>query len=127
MKQKGFTLIELIIVIAIIAILALVVIGGAGCSQVMANDFVTGKVTSVDTKRTGEIEKYLVAVDVNGTREVFEVTDNIFKGNLKSSDIYFELKENVGSCYNFDVTGWRIGFLSSYRIINKATKVECGQ
>lgn len=107
----------------IITILGLLILLLSGCSNNKNSweEVVECTVQDKWVKRNSDKEKYLVSCD----DEVYQITDNIFYGKLNSSDIYAKLK--IGKKYKLTVTGFRSGFLSSYKNINKFEKLERGR
>ena len=67
-------------------------------------------------------QKYLIGMQ---SGEVYEITDSIFKWQWRSSDIYNSIDAN--KCYDFTVFGWRIGFLSMYKVIYRADEVKTAE
>lgn len=88
------------------------------CSH-MSRETVQTKILDKDRVVTDESSKYLVY----GETEVFENTDSILEGKFSSSDIQGHLV--IGECYQLEVYGWRVPFLSRYRNIVESAEVEC--
>lgn len=117
MKKKGFTLIELIVVIAIIAVVGVILL--PGILKVCNKQRVTVTVTDKGTKRKGDSDdKYLVYTNVT----TYEITDSLLKWRWNSSDLYGSIE--VGKTYEIETGGYRIPLLSTYQNIYKATEVE---
>ena len=119
-NSKGFTLMELMIVVAILGILVVIIAGGiGGC---MKKESVMAIVQDTEVKRAGgdSGDKYLVAT----SRGVYECTDNLFFGKTHSSDLYFKLKQGKGKCFQMETRGYRIGFFSAYPNIMNATEID---
>lgn len=111
-KKKGFTLIELMIVLAIIAILAIVLIPKAGILKSSAKD--TGVTTNVNTVRAfvetkAANDSYLNSSDMYGQIKAKFTGDNIItnpltKSNtIPSSDTTNDVI-NIGTSYSIVVS-----------------------
>lgn len=88
---------------------------------------VTVLVTEKDIVRHGSgdtsSDYYMVWTTRNGVEEVFTVNDSLIEGNWDTSDDYGRI--HVGECYEFEVYGWRIQFMSNYRNIVSIRGVPC--
>lgn len=103
-----------------LGVLALVL---AGFGLAFASYSSVTEVTTVvtDKERVCETKgdcRYLIFTEA-GT---FENTDSLFMGKFNSSDVQGSI--NVGSEYDIVARGWRIGLLSSYPNVERATPVE---
>ena len=116
MKKKGFTLIELIVVIAIIAVIGVILL--PGILKVCNQQEVIVTVTDKGIKGKDSNDKYLIYTDVT----TYEITDSLLKWRWNSSDLYGAIQ--VGKTYKIETGGYRIGILSEYPNIYKATEVE---
>lgn len=92
---------------------------GSNCISHLDRETVSVKVTGKENVHHENHSKYLVFTE----NEVFENRDTLLEAKWNSSDIYNRIRE--GSCYRFEVYGWRIPFLSQYRNIVSVTDVNC--
>lgn len=92
--------------------------GGSFYKTFATRETVTAKVIEKTVKRSNNSDTYLIFTDV----EVFEITDEITVGRFNSSDLYGQIHPD--KTYSFEVVGWRIPFLSSYRNILKITEQD---
>ena len=74
---------------------------------------ITGKYVAVASKQS---EKR-----IETTCGIFKVEDELSKGWFNSADLYASL--TVGKTYDFEVYGWRNGFLSAFPNVAAATEV----
>lgn len=107
----------------VVAIIALIAIGlGIASSIAPASADATTECVVTDKDRTTDR-------DGNSNMRIYTencgtlvVKDNFLKGFFNSADVYSSIE--VGKTYNFDATGFRIGFLSHFPKIYKATEVR---
>ena len=109
-------------VIAILIVLGLIVVPTAFYQWGTHSSLETQKIKKMEATHNNESSKYLVFLE-NG--EVIENTDSLFNAKFNSSDVYARLDE--GKCYDFDVYGWRVQFLSMYPNVLDYEEVKCSE
>lgn len=130
MSRKGFTIVELIIVIVIGAILLTIVVGGgswlfSGCSaqvgdNLIVNSFhnstaqITVRGTYFGATEVGNLYRVVATVIKDSDyatpcesgvcpTETFEVSDSFIDGNFRTADLFGELHIAVGTLQVFEI------------------------
>ena len=108
-NRKGFTVIELIVVVMIVLILASMIFSKAGCtayySQGQTGVYQCVK-TYVMTMSEGESSKRVdLRPSHGGMVETMRVDDDVMMGQYNSATIYAQLEP--GKWYNVTATGFR--------------------
>lgn len=94
----------------------------------------TARVLDTETKVVDEKDHWFISVqpvvkvdgvyESAGEPEVLEVADSAVYSQRNSSDVYFEMKREIGAVYKFKLQGWRSAYWSEWRNIVGHTKVQ---
>ena len=116
MKKKGFTLIELIVVVTCVFVLAAIIVPAVAgmCNK----EIVTVTVTDKGIKRYDDVDKYLIYTN----ETTYQIADSFIDGNWDSSDLYGSIV--VGETYTFTTRGYRVGFFSMYPNIIEVKEID---
>lgn len=108
MNRKGFTVIELVVVVMIVLILAMMIVGKSGCTGYYSQTQ-TGVYQCVKTYTTMSEGESSKRVDLRpsggGMVQTMRVDDDVIMGQYNSATIYAQFEQ--GKWYNITATGFR--------------------